>query len=166
MEYMPSSNQNYNDTMTGFHKVLVKENQAFDNLSHLLSLEREALEKQDIEQIIRYSKQKQELTIQLEAISLERMKQIEQLGLNFNHSQGNFKTPLTEPLNGLWDEILKKVEDCHIKNQINGKIISSNHSSVARSLRLLRSQSRDLGMTYTSKGQTHSRTTSINGIKA
>jgi len=155
-----------NQIMQSFQKLLVNENEAFIELSELLSLERNALEQQDIDKIIHFSEKKQQITKRLENLSQQRTFIIDQLGLIFHSEQGTFEPHLSEPLQGLWDSILNKVENCHIKNQINGKIISNNQSSVARSLRLLKSQSRDLGMTYTSKGQTHSRTSSINGLKA
>ncbi len=162
------------------HQALFQESSTFDQLSALLSVERKALEQQQIDAVIKFTEKKQLLTKNLEKLAEVRLILLDNLGVSLPEMNSDDAAPNVSatkvPLNSnfelpiniihLWREVLKKVTVCHEKNSINGKIIKQSHSSVARSLRLLKSQSRDLGLTYTAKGQTHARSSSVNVLKA
>ncbi len=146
------------------HQTLFQENALFAQLSALLSAERSALELQDIEEVNKYSTQKQQLTQNLERLAEVRILLLDHLELTLptrqnDDSQKSDRGQQLLPSNilSLWQEILQNVTQCHDKNTINGKIIKASQESITRSLQLLKSQSGDPGLTYTARGQTNTR---------
>lgn len=151
------------------HQILFQEKITFEQLSELLSAERQALEKQQIDDVIKFTSKKQQITQNLEKFAEVRMLLLDHLGLSLPTNKQQSESSHSQlPANilSLWQDILLKVEKCHDKNIINGKIIKASHNSVARSLQLLKSQTGDLGLTYTAKGQTNSRLSSAGTLKA
>ncbi|HFB64755.1 MAG TPA: flagellar protein FlgN [Aeromonadales bacterium] len=161
-------NNQQTEVFQKLHQVLFQEKTTFEQLSELLTTERQALEQQNIDDVVKLTAKKQQITQNLEKLSEVRMLLLDHLGLTLPNKQQIKNSHPQLPANSLslWNEILQCVELCHDKNSINGKIIQASHSSVSRSLQLLKSQSGDLGLTYTAKGQTNSRLSSAGTLKA
>jgi len=141
--------------------ILNEEYEAFDQMFNVLEKERMALETQKIEQIIQLSQQKQLITETLENCAQRRSKLMNQLSSNLeDHKDG------ADILEKLWQKILEKAKMCKNSNLINGKIISISQSSIQRSMRLLKSQSKDQGMTYGSKGEALTHSNVLRAVKA
>ena len=150
------------------HRILLSEKQAFDQLLLLLKKEKTALEQQSIEKLADYSHKKKQITQNMEELSISRNQYLSNSGLNISDSVAlsNTLQKLPSELQALWQQILVLAENCHRNNQINGKIIQMSKSRVERSLRLIKSQTGDPGLTYTAKGHATLSSSRVKAIQA
>ncbi len=141
--------------------ILSEEFNEFTNMLSLLEGERSALETQNIEKVNHYTREKKISTDLLENCASKRNQLMESLNQSIQH-----RKTIPAVLDKLWLQIIEKAKLCKQSNQINGKIIQISQSSIQRSMRLLKSSSRDLGMTYGSRGEALAQTNSLSELKA
>ncbi len=159
LQQQPQSEQHTQSLL----QILSEENTSFSAMIELLVEERTALETQDIDEVNRLSQNKQKLTTKLESCAANRLKLMSLLNIKTPQSASS---QLSEGLAVIWQQILDKAAECKKCNLINGQIIQISRNSLQRSMRLLKSESGDHGLTYGSHGQALTQRRSLEAIRA
>ncbi len=137
-------------------ELLSKECQALTGLLNILHEERDALEARDIDRVAALAKTKQEAVNHIEQLTRARLP-LWRTYENIAHSYAD--------IDRQWKQLQSLAKQCFRENEVNGQIILASRFSVERSLRLIRSQSGDPAMTYSSKGQPNAQAPSLRAVK-
>jgi flagellar biosynthesis/type III secretory pathway chaperone len=142
------------------HKLCALLKQECDTLARLddaLSQERDALERRDMDAVVRLAQEKQILVTEVERLTRARLP----LWRTYE-ATGEKK----DAIDGYWQQLAELARRCFRANEINGRIIQASRYGVERSLQLLRNQSPDPAMTYNPKGQPNAQMSSLRAVKA
>lgn len=112
------------------------------DLLELLSAERDALSKNDSNELEAVAKQKRELAEQLETSAERRSKHLlETTGLATADMQDYIdNAPSTDdqqPLKVLWEQLIEVLSQCREQNRLNGSILESSQRSIKQAIALL-----------------------------
>ncbi len=147
--------------------ALSNEKQAFSELLQLLSKERTALEQESVEDIKVFSDMKQSLTKKIEKFALIRNNNLSSANMALTESSSIAEILMKLPgyIQQQWQQVLDLAEECHLYNQVNGKIIQVSKSRIDRCLRLLKSQTGDPSLTYNSAGVASLSRNTLNAVE-
>ncbi len=161
--------QTPNDNPPTFSQLLNNEIELLGALKRLMLNEKEAVETNNVDQLIPIADDKQKLLQQVEQASFNRQdylnkRVIGQRGLQQLQSY-IAQTDSSEGLYSQFKELQKALKECHDLNEVNAKVIAISQRNVERNLNILKGID-DKTMVYTAKGSTEANQSRLNGVKA
>ena len=158
-----------NNPASSFSQILTTELELLGSLKQLMLNEQDAVEQNNIEQLIPIADNKQRLLEQIERASYSRQAFLNQhiQGKSGLQQLNEFIAQTDSPANlKAQFEVLQTVlQECKDLNDVNAKIIALSQRSVERNLNILKGVD-DKAMVYNAKGTTEADQARLSGVKA
>jgi len=158
-----------NESPTSFNDLLSKELALLNGLKDLMLNEKTAVEENKIEQLIPIADDKQKILELVEKASIERQRflrshSVGQTGLEMTNNYIH-RADDSQQLRTIFNTLQSTLKECQDLNNTNAKIIAMNQRHVERNLNIIKGVD-DKSVVYTSKGNTESSQSRLNGVKA